>query len=320
MISRNLTQFGLGIDAGGTATRWALVSKNQTNEQCELVSQGQVIGLTGLLMSTEDGQAQLADAIRQIAHNAWNGDAAIRNNVQVFAGLTGLPDNTGQLHKHCASAFNVAPSRITLVSDIELTHRAHFEPGDGYIVYAGTGSYSSFIDIQRGLHRRGAHGGILDDGGSGFWIAREALKQVWRREDEQSGQWRQSPMAEALFAQLGGSDWAHTRQFVYGQSNAQMRGRMGIMATAVGATADRDTSAKNILVAAGKELARLGNILCDQFGNRPIQFAGRVFDLHPIIFETARATITKENHHIIQLSSTRSLAKIAAQIAVGHPT
>ena len=318
MSGPNHAQFGLGIDAGGTATRWALVRKNDAYEQCEKIAEGQVQGLTGLLMATLDGREQLANAIDLIARNAWNGQATIKNDVQVFAGFTGMPDDAEQMHRQCAAAFDLNPARVALVSDIELTHRAHFSAGEGYIVYAGTGSYASFIDEQGKLHRRGAHGGILDDGGSGFSIAREALKQVWRREDEHAGYWRQSPMAKALFAQLGGSDWVHTKQFVYAQSNAQMRGRMGVLATAVGATADSDPIAKDILVQAACELARLGNILCNQFGNRPIQFAGRVFDLHPIIFKTVRTTIAKENRHKIQLSKIQSLATIAAIIAVNQ--
>ena len=318
MSSQNYSHYGLGIDAGGTATRWALVGKSQTNEHCERIAEGQIEGLTGLLMGTADGQKQLADAMRLIAANAWADQAAVKTNVQVFAGFTGLPDDAEQMHLHCAAALDLASSRVCLVSDIELTHKAHFGAGEGYVVYAGTGSYASFLDGNDQLHRRGAHGGILDDGGSGFWIAREALKQVWRREDEHEGYWRQSPMAQALFAQLGGSDWVHTKQFVYAQPNAQMRGRMGILATAVGATADLDPNAKDILVKAGRELARLGNILCDQFGNRPIRFAGRVFDLHPIIFETARATITKQNQHKILLSDIQSLAATGAVIAVNQ--
>ena len=318
MSAQNSTQFGLGIDAGGTATRWVLISKSQTTNQHQLINEGVACGLTGLLMATLSGQAQLTNALQSIMHGACGGQVAVKNHIQVFAGFTGLPDDSNPMQALCSAALDLAPSKLNLVSDIELTHRAHFLPGEGYIVYAGTGSYASFIDDHGTLHRRGAHGGVLDDGGSGFWIAREALKQVWRREDEQAGLWHQSPMAKALFEQLGGSDWANTRHFVYGQSNAQMRGQMGILARAVGATAQIDPIAKSILTEAGYELARLANILCAQFGSRPMQLAGRVFNLHPIVFETARETIAKVSSHSIQLSGVPSLATFAASIAVNQ--
>ena len=300
---------GLGIDAGGTATRWALIDTNQT-----IIKQGQSCGLTGLLMDSTEGQKLLVDALGQIALQC--ADVCAKSQLRIYAGFTGLPDDTAPMVDLFAQALGTSAALITLVSDIELIHCAHFEPGEGIIVYAGTGSYASYLDHDQALHRVGARGGILDDGGSGFWIAREALRKIWRAEDEQVGSWKKSSMARAIFDQLGGSEWAYTRQFVYGQANAQMRGRMGVLATAVGASADSDPSAHKILKQAGSELARLGNIMCQQFGSRPIIFAGRVFALHPIILETARAELSASNVHSIELSAVQSVASIAARIAL----
>ena len=307
-------RFGLGIDAGGTATRWTLIKSNG-----DIIKQGQARGLTGLLMDSVEGRAQLAHELQQIALTCSHHADHLKGALSVFAGFTGLPDDIGPIKHLVADALNVEAAKTTLVSDIELTHRAHFEPDQGFIVYAGTGSYASFVDCNATLHRCGARGGILDDGGSGFWIARAALSQVWRAEDEQAGRWQQSSMACALFEQLGGSDWNFTRQFVYGQSNAQMRGRMGLLATAVGASADSDPLAKKILIDAGIELARLGNIMSRQFGGRPTIFAGRVFELHPIILETAASHLNTSPEHPSERSQIQSVASVAARIAL-EPT
>ena len=76
---------------------------------------------------------------------------------------------------------------------------------------------------------------MLDDGGGGFWIAREALRHIWRNEDEAPRRlatiaaWR-----SAVFDYVGGDDWAFSRQFIYGQE----RGAVGKLALAVAATAD----------------------------------------------------------------------------------
>lgn len=310
-ITKDPIEFGLGLDAGGTATRWALVNKNS-----EVLEQGLVRGLTGLLMETPEGRSELNEVLHRIATQAFGARIVVKSKLHCYAGFTGLPDDARLFHAQCATALDLTPSQLTLDSDIALTHSANFRPGEGIVVYAGTGSYASFLDAEGTLHRTGARGGILDDGGSGFWIARKALSHVWRCEDERPGQWTQSDMARALFDQLGGSDWSHTRQFVYGQSNAQMRGRMGVLATAVGASADTDATANKILIEAGLELARLGNILCDQFGNHPIIFAGRVFNLHPIILETARKNINRSNRNSVELSSINSIAVAAARIAL----
>ncbi len=43
-------------------------------------------------------------------------------------------------------------------------------------VHAGTGSIAGFVDRTAQFHRAGGRGGILDDGGSGYWITVEALR------------------------------------------------------------------------------------------------------------------------------------------------
>jgi glucosamine kinase len=125
---------------------------------------------------------------------------------------------------------------VTIVTDIEVAYLDVFAPGEGYLVYAGTGSIAAFIDARQQFHRVGGRGGLLDDGGSGFWIAREALRHIWRTEDEQPGSWRKSAMAREVLEHVGGSDWTHTRQFIYGVE----RGEMGKLALAVAAAAGTD--------------------------------------------------------------------------------
>jgi N-acetylglucosamine kinase-like BadF-type ATPase len=125
---------------------------------------------------------------------------------------------------------------------------------------------------------------VLDDGGGGFWIAREALRHIWRIEDEQPGAWRDSPMARAVFDHIGGSDWALSRQFIYGQE----RGAVGQLALAVAASADADPAAAAILRMAGRELARLARALIGRYGARPVALSGRAAGLHPLIAASMR--------------------------------
>jgi N-acetylglucosamine kinase-like BadF-type ATPase len=181
----------------------------------------------------------------------------------------------------------MAPSQVHACSDIELAYRVHFAPGEGYLVYAGTGSIGAWIDGQGQLHRAGGRGVLLDDGGGGYWIAREALRHIWRNEDETPGQWRNSPLAQTVFDYLGGPDWSATRSFMYGRE----RGEIGQLARAVAASADADPAARAILVQAGRELARLATALCTRFGPRPVLLAGRAATLHPLIQESLRATL-----------------------------
>ena len=239
--------------------------------------QGQVAGISALQLQDDGGRASVAAALAEIAAAAGPVQA-------VVAGLTGF-DAAQQpaLRERLAIAFGVQAYAVQAMSDIELLCHAAFAPGDGYVVYAGTGSIAAFIDAQGVLQRAGGRGAVIDDAGGGHWIAREALRQIWRAEDSAPGAWRQSPLARRVFERLGGSDWAQTRQWVYCASAS--RGEIGTLAlaVAVAAVADEDPAALAILQAAGTELARLAAALVQRFGARPVVLSGRVFELHPII-------------------------------------
>ena len=266
---------GLGLDAGGTQTRWALATPDG-----QLVAQGQAAPVSGAQLGSEDGRAAFARTLAELAADASRQGAP----TGVLAGVTGLgTEHTPALHALLARAFALPMTAVGSMSDIELACHAAFAPGQGYVVYAGTGSIAAYLDEAGALHRAGGRGPVIDDAGGGHWIARQALRQVWRAEDEAPGAWQQSALARALFDTLGGSDWAATRQWVYGAT----RGELGTLALAVARAAhEGDAAALALLQEAGVELARLGRALLRRHGARPLALAGRVFDLHPAI-ETA---------------------------------
>jgi N-acetylglucosamine kinase-like BadF-type ATPase len=292
---------GLGIDAGGTQTRWALASRGG-----RIVAEGSAAGLSALQMGSEEGRQALLATFTAIAREVL----AHGRPLAVRAGLTGFGGDSGPLPQWLGELLQLAPEAVTFSNDIEIAYLASFRPGDGYLVYAGTGSIGAFIDAQGGFHRAGGRGVVLDDGGGGFWIAREALRHIWRLEDERPGAWESSPMAHAVFRHVGGSDWSFSRQFIYGRE----RGEVGKLAIAVAATAERDPAAAAILREAGQELARLALALVQRFGPRPVALAGRAAELHPAIVDTMRAALPPD----ITLSQTGLRAHYAAaRLALG---
>ncbi|MFC3460314.1 N-acetylglucosamine kinase [Massilia haematophila] len=269
---------GLGIDAGGTQTRWSLAQADGT-----LLAEGIVSGLSALQMGSNDGRQAVRATFEELARQVL----ACARPQRVRAGLTGFGGDGEQLQAWLAELLGVNPGAIALCNDIEIAYRASFAPGEGYLVYAGTGSIGAFIDADGEFHRAGGRGVVLDDGGGGFWIAREALRHIWRNEDECPDCWKASPMAHAVFEHVGGADWAYSRQFIYGQE----RGEVGKLALAVAASAEQDPAAAAILRDAGRELARLANALVARFGPRPVALAGRAAELHPSIAATMRAAL-----------------------------
>jgi len=269
------TELGLGIDAGGTQTRWALAAPGG-----QIVAEGTVAGLSALQMGSPHGRETVRATFAELAASVLPHGVPSR----VQAGLTGFGGEGELLQRWLAELLHMQASGIHFCSDMEIAYRASFAPGEGYLVYAGTGSIGAFIDAGGTFHRAGGRGVVLDDGGGGFWIAKEALRHIWRIEDESPGAWRASKMAQAVFDYVGGDDWAFSRQFIYGQE----RGAVGKLALAVAATADQDPAAAAILRNAGAELARLARALISRFGPRPVAVSGRAAELHPFIVAAMR--------------------------------
>lgn len=292
---------GLGLDAGGTQTRWALA-----DGKGNIVADGAVAGITALQLNTNDGRLHIQQALADIAKVV----ASFGKPHAVCAGVTGLDERDERLCQLIAASLDIAATVVSVRSDIDIAYHDLFKPGEGYVVYAGTGSIAAYIDEANVFHRAGGRGVLLDDGGGGFWIAREALRHIWRLEDERPGAWQDSPMAVEMFKHIGGSEWSFSRQFFYGRD----RGDIGKLAIAVAASANDDAVARNILCQAGSELARLGNAMISRFGVRPIALAGRAALLHSSIEDTMRAALPTQAQLKVRVSEAHlAAARIAAK-------
>lgn len=298
---------GLGLDAGGTQTRWALA-----DAAGRPVAQGHVAGLSGLQLAGTQGRVALAQTAHQLAFAVLpHGRPA-----GLYAGVTGVGEANGpaalQLKDILSQALGLQPARMFVGSDMDIAYRSAFAPGEGYLLYAGTGAIAAYIDPAGQMQRAGGRGALLGDEGSGFWIAREALAQVWRGEDAAPGAWRDSPLARRLFEAVGGSDWAATRAFVY----AGERGAIGRLALAVAAAAEEeDEPARALLRRAGAELARLALALLQRYGPRPVVAAGRALQLHPLLAAGLRAALPASvTLRVTHLEPHKTAARLATRL------
>ncbi|TFW26993.1 ATPase [Massilia arenosa] len=298
---------GLGIDAGGTQTRWALARPDGT-----IMAEGEAPGLSALQMRSTDGRAIVRATLQRIAQDVL----AHARPGRVHAGMTGFGGEGDELARWIAEPLGLAPADVAMSSDMVIAYLDSFAPGEGYLVYAGTGSIGAYIDAQGEFHRAGGRGVMLDDGGGGFWIAREALRYVWRTEDERPGAWQDSALTRAVFDHIGGSDWALSRHFIYGQE----RGEIGKLALVVAAVANEDRIARDILRAAGAELARLARALVTRFGPRPVVLSGRAAQLHPLIFESVRESLAPEIElRIATAQPHHAAARLASSAGAARP-
>jgi glucosamine kinase len=291
MSSARVSRVCLGLDVGGTAARWAVVDAAGA-----VLAQGSSPGFSAAQWGSAT-QSVVETALRHCAQAVAEATPGVQP-AALAAGLTGWDAAAKDLSVFVAQAFGLPAHRTWLMSDVELACRAHFGPGQGAVLVAGTGSIAAHLDAQGQLHRAGGRGVLLDDAGGGYWIAHEALRAVWRREDEAPGSWRGSVLAQQLFAALGGGhsgddEWAHTKRFMASAS----RGQVGALAVAVAEAARQgDALALAVLHQAGLELARLVQAMQQRVGPQPVALCGRVFDLHACIEDQLRQALPRATH------------------------
>lgn len=293
----------LGLDVGGTACRWVACAADGA-----VLGRGQVSGATGHIFNPAE-KTRLGEALINVNDALARADLTA---VSVSAGITGYGASVAEPVKVLVQeVFGVGPDAIALLDDIVLAYLAHFAPGQGHLISAGTGSIGVHVSVSGEIVRVGGRGILIDDGGSGSWIALRALDQIYRSLDHQGSFKQVEQLAGRIFAVIGGAEWHDVRQFVYGGD----RGRIGALAVAVARAAeDGDQAALSILRQAGAELAQLATALRWRAGELPIRFVGGVFALHPAIFEEITAVLA--GAEVSRGASDAALA--AAQLQIGE--
>lgn len=289
----------LGLDIGGTASRWVICDDTGVE-----LARGKAGGATGHVFNPAENQ-RLRAVFSTIAASL---DPARFAVASVTLGVTGFGAAVrDEVRDIVAGAFGVAREAIIVTDDVALAYLANFAPGEGHLVSAGTGSIGIHIAANGGFTRVGGRGILIDDAGSGSWIALRALDRMFRELDRTGSFDGVKGLAECLFREVGGADWSDVRQFVY----AGDRGKIGTLAVGVAHAARAgDRVALEILRAAGAELAGLVEALMARVGARPAGFIGGVLALHPLIEEEIRRRLGDD---VRLLSADASLAAARLQ-------
>jgi glucosamine kinase len=284
----------LGLDVGGSATRWSF-SNNGT------FSNGETLGFSGHLSQP---------SVFEKATKALSAIATEVGNVRcVVAGVSGLSKNTekaAQFERMLQEIFGAEKQLV--MSDIELATRAAFPENDGILVYAGTGSIAAHLDEKEVLQTAGGKGVLIDDAGGGYWITVTALRQILRIEDARPGTGWSTQLGQCLAQRLGGTDWPVVRNHFYGLD----RGGVALMALAVGEAAEAgDATALDVLRKAGLELGILAEQLMIRTGCRKIALAGRAASLHGIIHLEMQKALKVVSVLPLQLNASQTALNLA---------
>lgn len=269
----------LGVDIGGTASRWVLLDEHLT-----VLERGLAPGTSGIMLAAGNDDAFLAP-LKQIQSQL---PIAIE---AVCIGSTGItPPVSVKANDVVSHLFDLDKSLVSINNDMYIAYLSLFNFGEGHLVSAGTGSIGLHLKSKEEIVRVGGRGMLIDDAGAGTWIALAALKQVCRLMDADPNFLSHSLLSQLLLAKMGATDWDGVSRFVYGQD----RGQIGILATAVGEAAFQgDALALAILKQAAEELSRLARALIERSSLLPIAFIGGVLALHPIIKEHIEQVMTQ---------------------------
>lgn len=159
--------FFLGIDAGSSSTKWAVLDDGQN-----LIFEGRSRPLDGHIYKSES-LARLNEFLLEISHE-------VKGNVLgIYAGITGASviEMENQEIKHVFQKY-YPNTQISIDIDVALGYRSSFKTDTGVYIYAGTGSIAIYRDGSDQLSSIGGWGYLLGDEGAGYWIGREVLRQV----------------------------------------------------------------------------------------------------------------------------------------------
>ncbi|GAA5534214.1 N-acetylglucosamine kinase [Deinococcus aluminii] len=259
-----MTGLALGLDAGGSGTKWTLFGGGQP------LTRGVTLPLTAALLGTGAGAAALA---------ALAGALPAHPEV-VHAGLPGLSAGTPaaeSAREVLARALDLPTARVSVEGDLDLAYRAHLAPGAGILLYAGTGSIAYHVARDGSVIRAGGRGYRLGDEGGGFSLGRAALR--WVTDALDAGAVPPSPLADEVAGVTGGLDWDTLRAFAYGTPGAAA---LAALAPAVGRAADRgDGVADALLDEAARSLADLAGRVRARVGPLPITATGGALRVSP---------------------------------------
>lgn len=284
----------LGLDAGGSGTKWVLISE-------QTLAEGYAPPLTTATLDTAAGAHALATLVEQLPARP----AAIHVGMP---GLSAGSTRATEVAQRLGQVFGIASAKIEVEGDLDLAYRAHLPPGQGILVYAGTGSIAYAMAEGGRVTRVGGRGYRIGDEGGGASIGRAALR--WATDFLDMGQQPHGRLAEHLAHEMGGLDWDTMRQFVYGTPGASSLARLAPAVTRAAKESDKD--AQQMLEAAAHSLAELAGRMRQQLGPLPVVATGGALRSLPLQEALRRnlpdVTIQFRNHAEVAAQLARELA------------
>jgi N-acetylglucosamine kinase-like BadF-type ATPase len=276
-------KFFLGIDGGGTKTHAVIA-----DESLRVLGEGFSGAANPLRVGLEEAITHIDQAVADACAQAGIELLKVDSACAAIAGIN------HPIHYHTMKdALNEALQigGLELVTDARAALEGALDGKPGVVVIAGTGSIAIGINDSGQQARSGGFGPTLSDEGSGYDIARRALKAVVSSFDGRSPS---TLLAERICNRLGVSSPADLPGVIYNSDSEPVD--IAPLAELVDEAAQEgDQVARQILGDAGRELGRLAASVIEKLGLNSSAFriacVGSVFRSGEFVVEPLRRAV-----------------------------
>jgi len=259
--------FFLGIDGGGTKTTCAVGDESR-------VLATATAGPSNIVrVGEERARESLLNAVRQACSSAGISAGQVARTYVGGAGA-GRPELAEIVRRILGE---ILQSPINVAGDMQTALEAAFDTGPGVVVNAGTGSFAYGRNQHGQTLRAGGWGFAIGDEGSAHWIGREAVRFVLQESErsDDSAPFIGTSLVQGLFKAWGVRSFPDLARAGNSVPPPDFAALFPAVATS------KDEIARNVLRDAGRELARLTEVVISRLFGRdeavPVAVTGGVF-------------------------------------------
>lgn len=268
MTGGNMTEkteiyYWIGIDGGGTKT--SVVVRSQTENSWEFS--------VGAFNPNGQNRGQTINTLEQIVNQLKERLYLPNQCLGIGVGCAGIsnPDVTVFLKEQFQRLGFYC--RILFFGDQESALASVFSDGCGMILISGTGSVCFGRSKEGKTVRAGGWGHLIDDGGSGYAIAKDMFQAVVKAADKRA---EPTILTQRLFQALHIEDIGGLIQYIY-DSNRSKREIASLALLVAYAAEEGDVTALKIEKKAAQELYELVSCVISRMKNETrLAFAGSV--------------------------------------------
>jgi N-acetylglucosamine kinase-like BadF-type ATPase len=238
-------KYFLGIDGGGTKTHAVI-----TDASFKVIGEAFGGASNPLRVGLEEAVASIDQAVSEACLRAGIETSDILSACAAIAGIN------HPIHYHTmkdALADRLRLNHLELVTDARAALQGALDGQPGVVLIAGTGSIAMGMNDESQQARSGGWGPTLGDEGSGYDIARQALKAVISSFD---GRAPKTLLTERICKKLGIASASDLPGVIYNSDSeaVEIASLAGIVAEAA---TEGDQTAQDILARAGRDLSEL---------------------------------------------------------------